>query len=525
MGNRIKTIHFVWLAAFIFGITVLLPLLSLVLTSSFSDGKFTFENFNSLFQYNVLKSIGNSLVISILSSVLAVVGGCCFGFLIAKTNLPFKSGLFLLLLLPLLLPPYIITVAWTDVWLYFGLPHRFVYSRGDTVFILTTIYIPLAAFIISGSMKNISASVEEAGLMITGYKTVFFKVILPLIRPALFSSFILIFILTISDFAVPSYLGVNVFTTEIFTQFTAFYNYSSAITHGLVLTFVCLLLIIPERYYLSQAPFISFGKRSFRRLIIDLKHKKRRLTLLLFCLYLLFFVFFPILMLGVQAFTGAGSSFSHIVLTLLPAMKDSLLLSLTGSLIITIFGYAFALISVRYNIKAIDLLLLIIFAVPAIVTGIALTKFFNTPALNFIYGSSLIILIAFMARFLFIAQKIIAGGLIQIPASYSEAASLMGSSPVHTFKKITFPLLSDALFTSFFIILIFSVAELTTVIMVYPPGISLLPVRIFTLMANAPQSTTSAMCLVALLFTLSFIIIMMTGRKLLIDQKWMKSQS
>jgi ABC-type Fe3+ transport system permease subunit len=318
-------------------------------------------------------------------------------------------------------------------------------------------------------------------------------------------------------------LGINVFTTEIFTQFTAFYNYSSAITHGLVLTLACLLLIIPERYYLSQAPFISFGKRSFKRLIINLKNKKKWLILL--CLYLLSFVFLPILMLTVQAFSRPETSFLHTVYILLPALKDSLLLSLTGSLIITVFGYAFALISTRYNIKFVDSLLLIVFAVPAIVTGIALTKFFNTPALNFIYGTSLIVLIAFMARFIFIAQKIIEGGLMQIPSSYREAASLKGASTSHTIRKVTFPLLFDALFTSFFIILIFSVAELTTVIMVYPPGISLLPVRIFTLMANAPQSTTSAMCLVALLFTMSFIVIMMTGRKVLINQQWMKNQS
>ncbi len=523
MGNRIKTIHFVWFAAFIFGIIVLLPLLSLVFTSLFSGGKWTFENFNSLFQSGVLRSIGNSLVISVFSSVLSVIAGCCFGFLFAKTNLPLKNVLFLFLLLPLLLPPYIITVAWTDVWLFFGWPHDLIYSRGAAVFILTTIYIPLAAFIISGSMKNISGSIEEAGLMMTDYKTVFLKVVLPLLRPALFSSFILIFILTISDFSVPSYLGINVFTTEIFTQFTAFYNYSSAITHGLVLTLACLLLIIPERYYLSQAPFVSFGKRSFKRLIINLKNKKKWLILL--CLYLLSFVFLPILMLTVQAFSRPETSFLHTVYILLPALKDSLLLSLTGSLIITVFGYAFALISTRYNIKFVDSLLLIVFAVPAIVTGIALTKFFNTPALNFIYGTSLIVLIAFMARFIFIAQKIIEGGLMQIPSSYREAASLMGASTWHTFRKVTFPLLFDALFTSFFIILIFSVAELTTVIMVYPPGISLLPVRIFTLMANAPQSTTSAMCLVALLFTMSFIVIMMAGRKVLINQQWMKNQS
>lgn len=523
MGIKLKTIHFIWFTAFIFGITILLPLISLAFASLFVDGNFSTENFSDIFQDDVLKSIANSVVISFLVSVLSVGTGCFFAFLVAKTDLPLKNWLFSLLLLPLLLPPYIITVAWTDVWLNLGLPHNFIYSPVAVVFILTTIYVPLASFIISGSLKNTTASIEEAGLMMTDYKTVFFTVVIPLIRPALFSSFILIFILSISEFSVPSYLGVHVFTTEIFTQFTAFYNYSSAIAHGMVLTLICLLLIIPERYYLSQAPFISFGKRSFKRMIIPLNNKRK--WLILFCSYILFVVLLPILMLVVQTFSGGNTSFTSIIILLLPALEDSLILSVTGALVVTIFGYAFALISVRYKVKAIDSVLLIVFAVPAIVTGIAFTKFFNTPALNFVYGTSLIILIAFMARFLFISQKIIAGGLMQIPSSYREAAALMGASPFYTFRKVSFPLLSDALFTSFFIILIFSIAELTTVIMVYPPGVSLLPVRIFTLMANAPQSATSGMCLVALLFTLFFIIILMAGRKLLINQQWMRNQS
>ena len=523
MGNRLKATHFIWFAVLIFGVTVLLPLVSLILISLSGGGNLFTGPLNDLFQPDVLRSIANSLFISAVTGTVSVAAGCGFAFFLAKTDLPLKNLLFLLLLLPLLLPPYITTVAWADVWLYTGLPRHFIYSRSDVIFILSIIYTPLAAFIISGSLKNISGSIEEAGLMVAPYRIVFFRVILPLIRPALFSSFILIFILVISEFAVPSYLGVSVFTTEIFTQFTAFYNYSSAIAHGLVLTFVCLMLILPERYYLSQAPFVSFGKRSFNRLVIGLENKG--IWLMIFVVYLLFFVFLPVLMLVVQAFTGHGASLSEIIITLLPSLNDSLLLSLAGALIITLFGYAFAMISIRYKFKFIDSLLLIIFAVPAIVTGIALTKFFNTPALNFIYSSWSIILIAYMARFLFISQKVIAGGLMQIPASYGEAAALMGASPFYIFKKITLPLMSDAFFTSFFIILIFSVAELTTVIMVYPPGISLLPVRIFTLMANAPQSTVSGMCLVALLFTLIFIIIMMAGRKLLINQQWMRSRS
>jgi iron(III) transport system permease protein len=523
VDGKLKAKYVIWLAALVFAAAILLPLLSLIVSSIFTNGKLTIENFSSIIQITTLKSMGNSMVIAFSVGFLSVVLGSGFAFLFTKTNLLYKNSLRFLLLLPLLLPPYIITVAWTDVWLFVGLPKNFIYSLPAVVFILITIYIPLATFIISGSLQNITASIEEAGEMITGYKIVFLKIILPLIRPALFSSFILIFILSVSEFAVPSYLTVKVFTTEIFTQFAAFYNFSAAIAHALVLTGICLLLIIPERFYLSQAPFISFGKKSTRHKTI---HLENNLIWALICgAYILLFVLLPIFMLLWQSVSGDGISFSTIIQQLLPALTDSLLLASSGAILITLLGFAFATLSVKFKIKAADFLLLLVFAVPGIVTGIALAKFYNTPSLNFIYGSSLIILIAFTARFLFISEKIIANSMMQIPDSFLEAAMMMGASPFYSFQKITFPLLSEAFFTSFFIILIFCVGELTTVIMIYPPGISLLPIKIFTLMANAPQSTVSAMCLVALLFTLFLIFAMMLGRKSFINLEWKKNQS
>jgi ABC-type Fe3+ transport system permease subunit len=513
MDRAIKSNYFLWLAALIFTVAVVLPLLFLIFQFGWLV---TTENFTRIFQATILSSILNSVIIAASVSMLSVAMGCGFAFLFAKTNLPFKNVLQLLLLLPLLLPSYITTVAWTDVWFYLGIPEYSSKNLTAVIFILTTIYIPLATFIIAGSLQNITASIEEAGEMLTDYKIVFLTIILPLIRPALFSSFILIFILSVSEFAVPSYLSVNVFTTEIFIQFTAFYHYSSAIAYAMVLTVICLLLVIPERYYLARGIFISFGKKSFHHKVISLGNSKK--CLLLCVIYSLCFVLLPMLMLLWQAISE--SKILAIIQLLLPALKDSLLLSSVGALLITLLGFAFAIISVKHKIKISDYLLLTVFAVPSIATGIALTKFYNTPALNFIYSSSLIILIAFTARFVFISEKIIANGLMQIPSSYQEAALMMGASPFYTFCNIIFPLLAEALFTSFFIMLIFCMGELTTVIMVYPPGISLLPVSIFTRMANAPQSTVSAMCLMALLFSLVLITVMFSGKKILFNQPW-----
>lgn len=502
---------------------ILLPLFYLLIYA-IPDGKqVTSDGFSNIFSAGILKSIFNSVTISAFVSTFSVIIGSCFAFLFSKTRLPLKNLFKFLILLPLLLPPYIFAVAWTDTWFYFGLDRDLIYSPFSVIFIMISVYTPLAAFIIEGSLNNISSSIEEAGVTMTSYTNVMLKVIIPLIRPALLSSFIVIFVLTISEFSVPFYLSVKVFPTEIFLQFTAFYNYSSAIVQALILTLICLLLIFPERIFLAGTPFISMGGRSLR--FKSILHKTDFKYIILCLAYILLFVLTPFISLIIQSIGKSGEpSILYTIKQLSPSLWDSLLISFAGSFVVTLSGFIFAVLSVRYRIKIAGYFLLFVFAVPAIVIGIALVKFYNTSLFNFIYGSSLIILIAFIARYAFISQKIFTNGLLQIPESFQEAAKLTGASHFYTFRKITMPLLGESFYISFFIIMIFCVSELTSVIMIYPPGISLLPVRIFTLMANAPQSTISRMCLIALGFSLGLILIMISGRKILFSQKWRSNQ-
>jgi ABC-type Fe3+ transport system permease subunit len=282
------------------------------------------------------------------------------------------------------------------------------------------------------------------------------------------------------------------------------------------------LLLLPERKYLTKEHFFSFGKRAFRFRIFELRNKT--IPLILAILYIIFTVFVPVLFLTTQTFSKGGTSFLEIIEMLLPSVKDSLFIAVVGAFIITMFGLIFSWLMVQFKFKFLQTILLFVFAVPAIVTGVSLILFYNTPSLNFIYSSILIILIAFMARFLFISVKIISDNLQQIPVSFTDAASMMGARPFYIFRKISLPLLGEALFTSFFIILIFCLNELSTVIMIYPPGTSLLPITIFTRTANAPQHIVSGMSLVALLFTIVILLCMFFGKKMLFNQQWRESR-
>lgn len=154
-----------------------------------------------------------------------------------------------------------------------------------------------------------------------------------------------------------------------------------------------------------------------------------------------------------------------------------------------------------------DTLLLMIFIIPSTVLGVAVIKFYNQPATNFIYTTIIILLITYVGRFGFIAARIIGNGIKQIPGSLEEVARVIGIPPVKRLFSITIPLLMPSIFTAFVLTFVLCLGELGTTIMIYPPGTELMPVKIFTIGANAPLALTSSMTLISFGVIMLFILV------------------
>ncbi len=400
-----------------------------------------------------------------------------------------------------------------------GRGQSFIYSFGGVIFVLSFIYSPLSMIIISSGFTNVGSRLEEAGIMVTTYPKVMLNILLPLMKPAVISSFILVFVLAISEFSVPAFLSVNVFTTEIFTQFSAFYNYELAVANSMVLIFISISLLMAERYYLSDAPFLSVSPKSHTVKIIELK-RSRHLIFVIHVFYFFISVIIPTTVLSMQSFQRGKADFWKALTLLRPNIFDSLLYSAIGAFSLLFFGLVFAYISEREKASSINLVLLITFGIPSTVLGIGMIKFFNTPNFNSIYSGFWIIIIGYLGKFIFIVQRVIGNSLKQIPLSFEESAQLIGANFLFRVRRIILPLISDGMYGAFLIGFIFCLGELGTTLLVYPPGTSVMPIKIYTIMANAPQSVTSAMSLIVLLITMVVLILFFMGNRIVTRQKW-----
>jgi iron(III) transport system permease protein len=223
---------------------------------SFIDaaGNFSFVNYSRLIadsrQHGLLL---NSLVLGTGSAILATAIGAPLGLLLSRANIPAKWLLRLVLVIPLVIPRYILALAW----IYIGGSAGFIaqlfgrdilsdwtYSLAGAVIVLGISLYPLSMLATEAAARRVDGRLEEAGLLVARPRRVLRHITLPLIEPSVAAAALIIFVLAISEFGVPGLLRVPVFTTEIFTAFSAFYDFGAATALAIPLLVVTLIVAV-----------------------------------------------------------------------------------------------------------------------------------------------------------------------------------------------------------------------------------------------------------------------------------------
>ena len=501
--------------------TTFLPIVWMFGNSVYEEGKFSFVYYKDIFltqKYG--KVIANSLILASLTTILSSVIGVPAGFLLAKTNLPLKKYFKICFFIPLIIPSYITGIAWVNLLGKTGFLNNvfsqymllspesisnFIYSTYGVSFILSINLFPVVMLVTEYALKSVNPRLEESGLVVGSVFQVFRSITFPLIAPAILSSMMIVFVLSLSEFGVPSLLQVNVLTTQIFTQFSAFYNEKAATAIAFPLIAITLVLIILEQIYLRGKSFEILGRTSSNS---TLQYNITWLNVigLIFCTFvLLLFVATPLSTLILN--TKTISAYYDAVLLAKNGITNSILFGSIGATFLTFIGFFLGYLSenIRSRLKnSTAAFIWIFFAVPATVSGIGLIKLWNRPegVCQFIYSSLWIVIIGYVARFLPLSSRIMSNYLKQIPHAMEEAGTVTGASWYRILGKILLPLQGYGLIATWLISFMFCIGELGTTILVYPPGHETLPIALFTIMANSPTDVVSALSIIIVVMTL-----------------------
>ena len=226
--------------------------------------------------------LSNTALLGAGTALLATAIGSPLGFALARISLRRKAVLRLALATPVLLPPYIVGLAWTYFggtrgWLTTivgaGLVSDWTYSLPAAIVVLSLVFYPVSMLATEAAMRGIDGRLEEAALVVASPARVLRRITLPLAAPAVFSAALIIFVLAVSEFGVPGLLQVRVYTTEVFTAFAALYDVPRAILLAVPLLVLCLGIAArrraARRAYPGHATQCRRPSRSLRRVARD----------------------------------------------------------------------------------------------------------------------------------------------------------------------------------------------------------------------------------------------------------------
>lgn len=444
----------------------------------------------------------NTTLLGVGTAALSTAIGAPLGIALARVPLKHKAAVRVVLTAPLLLPPYVVALAWTYLgsgtgWVS-ALVERDVvaswtYSVPAAILVMSLVFYPFSMLASEVGLRRLDGRLEEAALVVASPRLVLRRITLPLAAPAIAAAALVIFVLAVSEFGVPGLLRVRVYTTEIFTAFAALYDFSRAIVLAIPLLTLCAAVG-------AIAARLLGGRMTSGRLtgshppLFD--HWKGRARVAV-AVMVVAAVALPIVVLAREALNVrsvdkalAGSG---------EAMVNSLMLSAVaataGTALAACLGYARARARDRISSLA-DILFVVLFAVPSTIVGVGLIGLWNRPgALGTVYGTEAMFVLAYLARFIPVAALILSAAVQFVPISHEEAAAAAGAGWLRTMRRIVLPQLRLGLAAAWVVVFVLSFGELGASVLIAPPGGSTLPVHIYTIIANTPPAHVAALAL------------------------------
>ncbi len=493
-------------AVTLFGLLSVLPVIYM-LGVSFVDanGEISFSNYRQLLldarQRNLLWT---STLLGTGAALLATIVGAPLGLLLARAALPAKRLLRIALVIPLVIPPYVLALSWILIsgsqgvvagWLGSDLLSEWTYSLTGAIIVLGTSFYPLSMLATEAAARRVNGRLEEAALLVAPVRSVLWHISFPLIAPTVAAAALIIFVLTLAEFGVPGILRVRVFTTEVFTSFSAIYDFGQATALAVPLLIVVLIVGILTKLIIGERLLAT--RRSVHPGMILPLGRWRLVVIGALALILAASIVLPLTTLAVES--GRPGRVASAAWMSGAAIFNSLFLACLGATLIVVL--AVLLGSGRARMRArcgglVDLLFIVIFAVPSTVVGVGLIGLWNRAGvMGEIYSSQWIIVVAYLARFAPVAALMLAASVRQLPTSIEEAAKVAGASWIRTFTHIVLPQISTGLAAAWVVSFIFAFGELGTTLLVAPPGESTLPVRVYTIIANTPSTEVAALAL------------------------------
>ncbi len=460
-----------------------------------APAQFTLENFRTAyFSADTAHLFFNSVQFAAGAALLALFVGTSLAWMNERTNTPFKSLFFALTIIPLVIPGILFTVSWIMLaspkigLINLALQKLFdtdtvflnIYTMTGMIWVDGLHYSPMAFLLMTAAFRSMDPSLEEQAAMSgASMLQTARRITLKLAWPAAFGSLLILFVRSIESFEVPALLGlpvgIHVYTSSIYQ---AIHQYPSQI--GLASAYAVTLLLLTSlgiygqtRLSSGDARYATVTGKGFRPRTIDLG-RWRYVTAAIFVVYFVIIVLLPFLVL---------------------VWSSSLVLAVGCATAVMLVSAVISWIVVRTKVRGrwmLDNIASLPLVFPGLVLGLAIMVCYLAIDIG-VYGTLWIIFIAYVTRFLPYGMRYNSASMLQIHKELEESAAMSGASWSMTFRRVVLPLLKPGLLAGFIYVMIVSIRELSSSILLYSPGTEVVSIMIWELWQNGQYVELSAL--------------------------------
>jgi iron(III) transport system permease protein len=390
---------------------------------------------------------------------------------------------------------------------------------------------------VSAGMQNISAEhLEAAQASGSSQVGVFFKVVLPLLRPSLVYGAGVALLLGLGQFTGPLLLGQNegmkVLTTEMFRRTSESpVNYAAAAAAASPLVIVGILVVLGQRFLLgNQARFVTHGGKSFAPV-----GGRSYWAAFLVGLYGLVALVLPqvgVLVVSLSPYWSEDLSWDLFTLDnyrdmvrtpgVVVSVTTSVVTSLAAVAVCVPVGLAVATLVVRHRrlkvVRALaDLITALPLGLPAVIFGVGFLLTYTQPPF-ILYGTKWVIILVYIVLMIPFATRMQMTALISMGNAYSEASAVSGASPLVTSLRVTLPMLKPAVLSAVALMFILLTHEFAASLMVRSATTQVMGTVLYDHWSNGSYPLVAAMAVLMSAVTAAGVVIaMLVGGRNVLD--------
>lgn len=529
-------------------------------------GSWTLTHFIDLFsgndwsRVNFWQPLFNSLIVAIGSGVLGIVIGGSVAWFVTRSDLKCKKFISAVFVFPYMMPAWTLALFWTNMFQnsnvgggnigmvqsLFGvcMPEWFVYGLFPMIMVIGLHYSPFAYLLIGGILKNMDATLEESATILKADRaTIIRRITVPIVMPAILSTFLLIFSSGFSSYTVPVFLGSAVKCYTLSTKMRALIQ-AGYQGQGYIIAFVsillgCLILGINQWFTGKRKSFTTVTGKSGQVSLVKLRKANWPISIVLI-LFTVFFAIVPLISFALESVIRQPGNYSLSNMTLhfwigtedsayetgmiagillnstmWKAVGRQVLLALSVALIVGTSGMLIGYACVRRRgsrlARWVESLAFFPYLMPAMAFGTIYLAVATSENFKFLYGTFGLLVLVSSIKFLPFASRSGVNSMLQIAPEIEEAAVIFGVPWRKRMSRILFPIQKSSILSGYLLPVISVMREVALFTLLVPYARYLLTTMLFSFNETGYAQYGSA---VTLLIILIIIIINAVTNKL-----------